>query len=406
MFPFFARLAPVVPVIAALTLLFCAGCALERKKAVDAKKTALVKIHSWSLPDFTDDLSYEGLEYSIVKSLEFFEKKSKSAGFQFGPDRVDAPRMIKSLRLFLDFIREKPSPKKLKKFIRSNYTVYGSAGNKKENGVLFTGYYEPVFPGSLSKSDVYKFPVYGRPADLMKIDLSLFSPEYKGKSIIARHDGQSVVPYFDRKIITADNVLDGKATPIAWLKDPVDIFFLQIQGSGKAIFENGETLSLRYDSQNGRPYRSIGRLLIDTNRIPKSEMSMQRIRAYLEKNPDEVRDVLNHNPSYVFFRKGETRYPTGCINVELTPGRSIATDRRLFPEGALTFVTTSKPLINGNGEIEGWAPMSRFALNQDTGGAIRGPGRADIFFGDGKEAEIAAGHMQHGGRLFFLVAKK
>ncbi len=120
MFPFFAQLAPVVPVIAALTLLFCAGCALERKKAVDAKKTALVKIHSWSLPDFTDDLSYEGLEYGIVKSLEFFEKKSKSAGFQFGPDRVDAPRMIKSLRLFLDFIREKPSPKKLKKFIRSN----------------------------------------------------------------------------------------------------------------------------------------------------------------------------------------------------------------------------------------------------------------------------------------------
>ena len=402
-----APLAPITLLIIALALLFIAtGCVVERKKGTSARQSALLKIHPWSFPDFKDDLPYDSLESGILKSIDYFKKKPKDALFQFGPDYFDTSRMLKSLDLFLDFIRQKPSAKQLKKFIRANYMVYGSAGNKKPKRVLFTGYFEPVFPGSPTKDDVYKFPVYSRPTDLMSIDLAPFSSEYKGKRIIARHDGETIVPYFDRENITTQNALDGKAHPIAWLKDPVDIFFLQIQGSGKAIFENGQTLSLRYDSQNGQPYRSIGKLLIETDRIPRSEMSMQRIRAYLEKNPDQMRDVLNHNPSYVFFRKGETEYPKGCIDVELTPGRSIATDRRMFPQGALMFVKTQKPVINGDGDIASWTDMSRFALNQDTGGAIRGPGRADIFFGDGKNAELAAGHMQHKGRLYFLVAKK
>jgi membrane-bound lytic murein transglycosylase A len=161
-------------------------------------------------------------------------------------------------------------------------------------------------------------------------------------------------------------------------------------------------LNLGYDTSNGRPYRSIGQLLIEEGKIRREEMSMQRIRAYLNENPDEIRRVLSHNPSYIFF-KVTPDGPLGSLNVKLTPGRSIALDRALFPPAALSFVETRKPMIDGQGRIAAWLECRRFTLNQDTGGAIKGPGRADLFWGSGHEAEIAAGHLKHPGTLYFLV---
>jgi len=166
--------------------------------------------------------------------------------------------------------------------------------------------------------------------------------------------------------------------------------------------ENGDALYLHYHTTNGHPYRSIGKLLIRENKIPKDEMSMQKIREYLTSHPDEMQEIFNYNPSYVFF-KYEKKGPLGSLNVALSPKRSIATDKRLFPKSALAFIKTQKPLINGNGNIKNWSDFSRFVLNQDTGGAIRGPGRADLFFGGGPDAEIGAGHMQHAGSLYFLI---
>jgi len=390
---------------ASLILFFASGCVIDEKRGVKTKRAPLLKISPRDFPDFKDDLSYEGLERAITENIRFLEKKPGDALFHFGEHSVEAFRMIESLSLFLDFVRKKPSSKELKKFIGENFKVYGSSGNINSGEVLFTGYFEPVFKGSLTRNEVYRFPVYGRPKDLIRIDLSKFSPEYAGKDIIARYDGETAVPYFDRKKITFENVLENRAETIAWLKDPVDLFFLHIQGSGKALLQNGETVSLRYDSQNGRPYRSIGKLLIETNRIPKSEMSMQSIRTYLAEHPDEIDKALNHNPSYVFFRRGYSEYPKGCLDAELTPGRSIATDRKIFPDAALAFIKTGKPIIDVNGRIEEWTAMSRFVLNQDTGGAIRGAGRADIFWGAGRDAEITAGHMRHEGELFFLAPK-
>jgi membrane-bound lytic murein transglycosylase A len=163
-------------------------------------------------------------------------------------------------------------------------------------------------------------------------------------------------------------------------------------------------VNLGYDTSNGRPYRSIGQLLIEEGKISREAMSMQRIRAYLDENPGDLQRVLNHNPSYIFF-KVTPDGPLGFINVRLTPGRSIALDRTLFPPAALAFIATRKPLIDGQGRITAWEDCRRFALNQDTGGAIRGPGRADLFWGSGLEAEIAAGHLKHPGTLYFLVLR-
>ena len=166
----------------------------------------------------------------------------------------------------------------------------------------------------------------------------------------------------------------------------------------------GPAINVHYHASNGRPYRSIGKLLIDEGKIERERMSMQAIRSYLKENPSELEAVLNYNPSYVFF-KVETDGPFGYLDVKLTPGRSIALDSKLFPPAALAFMETKLPLVGGDGHIDKWSACTRFVLNQDTGGAIRGPGRADLFWGDGPYAEIAAGFMQHHGSLYFIVLK-
>ena len=212
------------------------------------------------------------------------------------------------------------------------------------------------------------------------------------------------MPYYDRKEIENEGRLEGKTGVIAWLKDRIDLFFLQIQGSGKIHLDTGGTIDVHYQATNGQPYRSIGKLLVDEGKIPREKISMQKIRDYLNHHPEEIETVLNYNPSYVFF-KIEQNGPLGCLGVRLTPGRSIALDSRLYPAGGLALIETQKPLINGDGTILKWKSFSRFVLNQDTGGAITGPGRADIFWGNGTNAEITAGHMQEFGSLYFLILK-
>jgi membrane-bound lytic murein transglycosylase A len=387
--------------IAALAVLI-AGCPAPIKKPPEER--VLIRKSSFSYPDFHDDLELDGLEHSILKSLEYFERVPADRTYQFGEDQFDAAHLIKSLQHFLDFIRMNPSNRELRKFIRSNYIVYQSVGRDQRGEVLFTGYYEPHLSGRLDRDEEYQYPIYALPTDLMKIDLSPFSEKYKGQSIVGRYTDQTVVPYHDRREIDEENALVGKAEPLVWIKDPVDVFFLQIQGSGKVFLDTGDVINVHYHGTNGRPYRAIGGLLIREQKIPKEEMSMQKIRAYLNDHPEEMASVFNYNPSYVFF-KLETEGPLGNISVLLTPGRSIALDRRIFPPAALAFIKTQKPIVDGAGQIDSWTDCNRFVLNQDTGGAIRGPGRADLFWGNGPYAEIAAGHLAHTGELYFLVLK-
>jgi len=391
----------IIFLMAAIAALI-AGCPAPIKKAPE--ELALVRKSGFSYPDFTDDLEFEGLEYSILKSMAYLQKVPADRIYQFGPDQFDAAHLLQSLEQFMDFIRTNPSNRDLHKFIRSNYLVYQSVGRDQEGEVLFTGYYEPHLNGRLQPDDEFRFPIYTLPEDLIKIDLSTFNEKYAGESIVGRYTGETVVPYYDRREIDEQNALADKAQPLAWIKDPVDVFFLQIQGSGKIFLDTGELINVHYNGSNGRPYRSIGKLLIDEQKIPQEEMSMQKIRSYLHEHPEEMAPVLNHNPSYVFF-KLEPEGPLGYLNVLLTPGRSVALDRRIFPPAALVFIQTKKPVVDSAGQIDSWADCSRFVLNQDTGGAIRGPGRADLFWGSGPYAEIAAGHMAHTGKLFFLILK-
>jgi membrane-bound lytic murein transglycosylase A len=384
-----------------LSLLMVAGCTLFQKPAVKPAD-ALIRLSVQDYPDFSDGLFLDNLSYGIGKSLEYLNRVPAERTFRFGRDTYSALHLIRSLETLRTFVETGPGPAAVNRFIADRYRVYQSSGGPESGQVLFTGYYEPHLKGSLTPDARYRYPVHAMPGDLMVIDLSPFSEDFKGRRIIGRLQGNTVVPYPDRQAIEADRGFAQKAPPIAWVDDRVDLFFLQIQGSGRIYLTNGSFIRVHYHGSNGQPYRSIGRLLIDQGKIPAEEMSMQRLKAYLNAHPAEVDAVLNHNPSYVFF-KTETSGPIGAIGVDLTPGRSVAVDRRVFPMAAPAFLQSQIPVVDGTGRIDRWMDFSAFALTQDTGGAIRGPGRVDIFWGNGPYAQIAAGHMQHRVSFYLLV---
>jgi membrane-bound lytic murein transglycosylase A len=387
-----------------ILLLLLAACVPKVKPPVTAPQ-ALVKIRPHEFPDFSDDMSYASLKTAIDQSLDYLERLDASRLFRFGPDTFTASHLAKSMKAFCELIKQPLSADKVGKAIETSFWVYRSVGSDGGGKVLFTGYYEPDLQGSLYPSPDYPYPVYRKPEDWVRVNLGLFNPKYAGERVIGRCVNQTVIPYFSRDDIDSKGRLREKGCELLWVSDRIDLFFLHIQGSGRVLLEDGSVLHVNYDCANGRPYRSIGRLLIDEGSISREEMSMQRIRAYMNNHPGEIERVLNHNESYVFFRLVD-HGPMGNIEVPLTPGRSVATDRHLFPKGALAFIQTEKAIVSEDLTIESWKTFGRFVLNHDTGGAIRGPGRVDLFWGNGPYAETAAGHMKHHGALYFLVLKQ
>jgi len=379
------------------------GCYPTLKREAERADQALVSIRFF-LPNFRDDMEFDSLLLAIQRNLAYLARLDAKEPFQYGPDTFTCQEIRETQEAFFNLVSQTKDPVKLAKIIKKHFRVYRAAGRPGNSKVLFTGYFEPVFEASLTPDETYRFPLYRKPDDLIKIDLSLFGEKFKGNSIVARIDGNKVGPYYSRYEIEVEKALHGKGLEIAWLKDPVDVTFLHIQGSGRLNLPNGESLSVGYEAANGQPYRSIGRYMLEREYLTPETMSMQNIRRFLAEHPELTDEILNQNPSYVFFRILENG-PLGNISVPLTPGRSIALDARLFPKGALAFISCQKPVVNDRGEILDWVNFSRFVLNQDTGGAIRGAGRADLFWGSGDYAEIAAGHLKHEGELYILVKK-
>ncbi|MDX1296365.1 MAG: MltA domain-containing protein, partial [Sulfurimonadaceae bacterium] len=256
---------------------------------------------------------------------------------------------------------------------------------------LMTGYYEPLLHGSLEKSERFRYPVYGQPEDLLEIDLVSIFPELKGKRVRGKLVGNKVVPYEAR-----GEMDETKAPVLCWVDDKVSLFFLEVQGSGRIALDNGETLFVGYRNQNGHRYRSIGKYLIDQGEIEREKVSLQSIRRWLDENPDRIDEVLNHNPSLVFFQN-RPHAASGAMGLELTPGRSVAVDKRYIPLGSMLYVKADDPL-------EG-TPLDRVVFAQDTGGAIKGELRADFFWGFGKEAEAKAGRMKADTEFWILLPK-
>jgi membrane-bound lytic murein transglycosylase A len=378
------------------------GCR-NKKKVQDPRGNPLVKVAESDLPEFRDTLFLQDLKASIDQSLLYFNRVPASRTYAYGPDVYTAAHMILSLETFKDFLATKPSPKDVNRFVRENFTVYKSVGGSNKD-VLFTGYFEPTYPGSRTPGPEYPWPVYPMPDDLFQIDLSEFSGAYKNhKRLMARVDPEArrIRPYYTREQINNQPNFSDKARPVVWLANRVDRFFLEIQGSGRVALADGGIMRLHYAGVNGRKYSAVGKYLIDKNEVPREKMSMQAIREWLSTHPDRMDEVLFTNESFVFFKEGQGG-PFGCIGVAVTPVRSIATDTKLFPKGGLAFIQTALPVGVGQPKQE-WPRASLFVLNQDTGGAIKGPGRVDLFCGAGDWADYTAGHMTARGQLYFLV---
>jgi len=386
-----------------LTLMGLTGCYPALVKQAHRPDEALTRVRFF-YPTFRDDIQIESLVLALERNFEYLHRLNPDKIFYYGPDKFTCRQVLDSQEALLKLIKENPNPDTLNKAVRKQFRLYRATGRVGNSKVLFTGYFEPIFHGSLAPDETFKYPIYRQPDDLVKIDLSLFSKKFKGQSIVARIDGNRVIPYYSRRNIEMEKALQERNLEIAWLKDPVDVAFLHIQGSGRLSLPDGNTVRVGYKASNGHPYRSIGRYLLDMGFMNREQMSMQGIRKYLTEHPDIINEVLDHNPSYVFFHVLDSG-PLGNINVPVTPGRSLALDDRLFPKGALAFMKCRKPVVNDQGEITKWKEFSRFVLNQDTGGAIKGAGRADLFWGSGPYAEIAAGHMQHDGMLYILIKK-
>lgn len=273
--------------------------------------------------------------------------------------------------------------------------------NGGEPDGLFTGYYEPLLQGSRTRQAPYTFPLYGRPPELVMVDLGRFRDDWKGQRIAGRVEEGTLVPFSDRTEIEA-GALEGRELELVWVDSAVDAFFLQIQGSGRVRLAEGGEARLGYAAQNGHPYTAIGKTLIERGALTREEVSMQSIRRWLEENPGQAAEVMATNPSYVFFQELTGDGPLGAEGVALTPGRSLAVDRKFLPMGVPVWLDGSSPSPR---EGEPDRPLRRLLVAQDTGGAIRGPVRGDVFWGHGDEAAAVAGRMKHPGRLWALVPK-
>ncbi len=328
-----------------------------------------------------DDFSVESLRAAVAESLRFLDGVPGERVLGRWPRRVTAGDVHASLVAFLELLEEPTRtdggwPRR----VAERFDFFPAP-----RSVLFTGYYQPVIDASPVETSDYRYPVYREPDEL------------RGRQGRARKAAG-----YSRHDIDVLGALRGKGYEIAWLRDPVDRFFLHIQGSGLLRMTDGRELPLNFAATNGRRYTSIGRILVDEGKLDRESVSMQRIRVWLAEFPGEREALFARNERYVFFRPGE-KGPFGSLGVALTAGRSAATDHGVYPGGAILFVETRTPVVDESGELAGWRPVRRFVLNQDTGAAIQGPGRVDLFFGTGEEAGAQAGYMNSAGSVYLLI---
>lgn len=289
----------------------------------------------------------------------------------------------------------------MRRFLEANFSPWRVTNHGEPDG-LFTGYYEPELQGARRKKPPFVHPVYLAPHDQLVVDLGDFKRDLAGRKITGMMRGGTFRPYWDRAEIER-GALAGRGLEMLWVDDPVALFFLQIQGSGRVVLADGTIVRIGYAGQNGHDYTAIGKVLVERGELTRDEVSLQSIRHWLRAHPDQADEVMRANRSYVFFRVLPGA-PVGAAGVELTPGRSLAVDTRFLPFGLPLWLESTVPALPETGRSEE-VPLRRLVVPQDRGGAIKGPVRGDLFWGAGAEAEAIAGRMKQPGRLWLLWPK-
>lgn len=385
-----------------LIAFFSASCQKAKKVEVEKAKPqydkplppgelALRKItNPAEIPDFTFacyDLT--NLEKAIDRSINYLKKPSAQQYYPYGD--ISREQAIDSLKAFKDLMKSGLRGEKLNAAIREKFDVYISVGCDDKGTVLFTGYYTPIFDGSMTQTEKFKYPLYKMPADLVKGN--------KGE-ILGRKTPAGVVPYPSREEIEKSGMLKG--SELIWLGDPFEVYIAHVQGSAKIRLPDGKLIGVGYTASNGHEYKSVSKAMLEAGKFNGERMSLKAMIEYFKQHPEEVDSYTKMNPRFVFFQieKGE---PRGSINEEVTAYRTIATDKTIFPPGCLAFLSTVLPVERGGVITDG--PYAGFALDQDTGGAIRAPGRCDVYMGQGDKAGSLAGRTYQEGKLYYLFVK-
>lgn len=378
---------------------------------------------SW--PSLDDDLDLPSLLRGLEENVRKLKEKPSQSLMKFGPREIPVERYVAALEGLLAAGREDKTGLRFREVLRKDFEPYEIYGRDGWGEVFITSYYEPLIEGALRPTRRFQQAIYGVPKDLIEIDVESFvkaRPQLQAlRSVMLEQRSQAstlrgrvvrkangstprAFAYPSRAEIL-EKGLKGLAPVLAWV-DPIDAFFLEIQGSGVIRLGDGSELAVGYAAQNGHPYTAVGRFLLD--RIPKEKMSIQAIESHLRSvSREEAQALMNENASFVFFRKLTPQDGQTFFGTKLIDGRSIATDQAYFPKGALAYVEFNRPVFQSGSTAEpsGWQPTQRFVLDQDTGGAIRGPDRLDLYWGRGALAKQSAGVMRHPGRLVYFVPK-
>ncbi len=379
--------------LAFLAALFLAGCEKAPKKPEPAKlpeplvltETTFAELPGWE----TDSLSQAlpALRRSCRRLLGQPDNRP------VGPDRL-AGTVADWRRPCIALVRSVDGDNgALRAILEAEFTPFQVIGGGKTEGV-FTGYYEAELRGAMQRGGPYRWPLFGLPKDLVSVDLGQFRADLDGERIYGRVRDRRLVPYFNRAEIDG-GVLAERGLELLWVDDPVDAFFLHIQGSGRVKLPDGSTIRVGFAGSNGLPFYPIGRALIDEGKVPRNRASMQEIRKWLRGNPTKAAAMMQRNLRYIFFRKIDGEGPIGAQGVVLTPGRSLAVDPAFIPLGTPIWLNTTWPASD--------RPLRRLMVAQDTGSAIKGAVRGDFYWGTGEAALAEAGRMRQLGAYYLLL---
>jgi len=398
--------------ISLLAFFFCTQC--STRKFEEGQELVLHSTPS----ALSDDLGTSSLLQAIETQISYYDSQSSNRfpKLRFGKRSISKEAYRESLRYLLQSTRAAANPEQsFEQNIKDNFDFYAVYGEKSEGDIFLTSYFEPEIKGSLTKTQTLSQALYRMPEDMVEIDLTKFSSlgsDFPRKSLVGRlspqknAQGQPVIlPYFSRNEIDRDLVLANRKLEIVWV-DPIDAFFLHIQGSGTVVLDSGVRLRAIYASQNGHKYEALGAFLKDA--IPAGKITAHSIETYLRTlGKEKLLEILGKNPSYIFFKESQESAIT-FSGISAIDGRSLATDTRYFPKGALCFLKFPKPIFESPEAIEPlrFDEVSRFTFDHDKGGAINGLGRADLFWGRGASAKQASGVIKHRATLYYLVPKE
>jgi len=389
----------------------CPPCPAVPVSSQPAQAPAMFLAAPDSLPVFADGDNIDPLLKAALLNRTYFQGlKSDTPAYSFGSRKVTAKDLSDANEEFIKILQSSPTAADLDRLVKEKFDAYQMAGRDSTGTVVFSSYYEPTLEASLKRTRRYRYPIYAKPEDLIFVNLEDFNEKFKGEKLTGRLKDDKLVPYLTREEIDFDGALKHKHLELAWFRNRSDILDLQTEGSGRLQLPDGKVVKANFAATNSLKFKGWLSAMVEAGALPREGISPEKGQQYLDEHPDRVRPILSMDRRYVFFKLYEPadpdEGPAGTYGLPLTGWRSVAVDNSLVPMGTLAFMRTTTPDVDSDGNLLGRKMDSRFVFCQDTGGAIKGPGRVDFFAGNGKKAKTFAFKLWDQGTMHLLVLKE